>query len=251
MQFYSRGVISSCCEGLNHGVLAVGFNTTVSVGGGGGEAAHWIVKNSWGAGWGEEGFFRLKMGEGPTGLCEIASAASYPTKSIPNKPVPELCDPFGWTECPVGNACSCSFSLFGFLCLWTVAAACGPGGGSDEGEALTVTAARECLEEAGVEVELQGLADVAVNLCPTSGKPVWRLATFYAVLKDEATAVPKTLPCFESAGACWVGLEDLPHVPLRSPRIPLTFFPHFAGGGQARPLALPEELRHLFTDVDF
>ncbi|GFR45554.1 hypothetical protein Agub_g6948 [Astrephomene gubernaculifera] len=141
MQFYSRGIISSCCEGLNHGVLVVGYNVSSSSssdGAGsqqqvkeGGTAAaaagaeadaggdsFWIVKNSWGPSWGEEGYFRLKMGEGPMGLCGIASAASYPTKSHPNKPVPEICDPFGWTECPVGNSCSCSFNLLGLLCLW-------------------------------------------------------------------------------------------------------------------------------------
>ncbi|GIL78743.1 hypothetical protein Vretifemale_8150 [Volvox reticuliferus] len=112
MQFYSRGVISTCCEGLNHGVLAVGYNISND-----GEK-YWIVKNSWGAGWGEQGYFRLKMGGGENGLCGIASAASYPIKASPNKAVPEICDLFGWTECPVGSSCSCSFSLFGFVCLW-------------------------------------------------------------------------------------------------------------------------------------
>ncbi|KXZ51435.1 hypothetical protein GPECTOR_12g397 [Gonium pectorale] len=112
MQFYSSGVISTCCEGLNHGVLAVGYNVTE------GGVPYWIVKNSWGGGWGEEGFFRLKIGEGKMGLCGIASAASYPVKTQPNKPVPEICDLFGWTECPIGNSCSCQYSLFGFLCLW-------------------------------------------------------------------------------------------------------------------------------------
>ncbi|KAG2491180.1 hypothetical protein HYH03_010391 [Edaphochlamys debaryana] len=113
MMFYSKGVISSCCEGLNHGVLAVGYNTTDST------TPYWIVKNSWGDAWGEQGFFRLKIGgAGQKGLCEIATKASYPVKTKPNKPVPEMCDIFGWTECPVGNTCSCSFSLFGLLCIW-------------------------------------------------------------------------------------------------------------------------------------
>jgi len=30
----------------------------------------------------------------------------------------QVCDIFAFQECPVGSSCSCSFSLFGLLCLW-------------------------------------------------------------------------------------------------------------------------------------
>ena len=48
---------------MGHAALAVGFSSTF-----------WIVKNSWGTGWGENGFIRLKTGN----TCGIAAAASTP-----------------------------------------------------------------------------------------------------------------------------------------------------------------------------
>ncbi|KAG2445099.1 hypothetical protein HYH02_008966 [Chlamydomonas schloesseri] len=128
-----------------------------------------------------------------------------------------------------------------------------PGGGTDVGETLRASAVRECEEEAGVAVELRGLADIA-HLVDADGKPCWRLATFYAVLAgegDEAAARPKTVPCFESAGACWVSPDQLDEIPLRSERIPRTWFPHFAKGGKPLPLEMPADQAHLFPDVGF
>mmetsp|Transcript_4077 Transcript_4077/g.10973 ORF Transcript_4077/g.10973 Transcript_4077/m.10973 type:complete len:477 (-) Transcript_4077:430-1860(-) len=112
LQFYAGGILDKCCEGLNHGVLAVGYGTDAD------GTPYWIVKNSWGEAWGDQGYFKLKRNTGGGGLCGIATTASYPIKNEPNHAVPEMCDIFGWTECPAGNSCSCSFSLFGLLCLW-------------------------------------------------------------------------------------------------------------------------------------
>lgn len=76
-QFYSEGVFAGDCgTELNHGVVAVGYGET-SAG-----TRYWIVKNSWGLEWGEEGYVRMERGgAAKEGLCGIAMQASYPVKS--------------------------------------------------------------------------------------------------------------------------------------------------------------------------
>lgn len=78
MFFYKGGIISgSKCDGaVNHAVLAVGYGTDASTG-----MDYWIVKNSWGASWGENGFFRVQRTTNrDKGVCGILSPYSvYPT----------------------------------------------------------------------------------------------------------------------------------------------------------------------------
>jgi len=66
------GIFSGPCgTQLDHGVLAVGFGTE-------GSSDYWIVKNSWGLSWGDQGYIRMARGKGASGLCGIAMEPSYP-----------------------------------------------------------------------------------------------------------------------------------------------------------------------------
>lgn len=105
LQFYSSGIVDQCCTDLDHGVLLVGYGKEKNT-------PYWLVKNSWGGSWGEEGYFRLKaFGKDKEGTCGIAMAASYPVKTSPNHPTIDVCGWFGWSTCGVGSTCSCRAAL--------------------------------------------------------------------------------------------------------------------------------------------
>ena len=73
-QFYKGGILDStnCGTELDHGVLAVGYGEDDG-------KKYWIVKNSWGAGWGEGGYVRIGRSdsENSEGVCGIAKDASF------------------------------------------------------------------------------------------------------------------------------------------------------------------------------
>jgi transcription initiation factor TFIID subunit TAF12 len=67
---------------------------------------------------------------------------------------------------------------------------------------------------------------------------------------------PKTLPDFESAGACWVSLDELQGLPLRSPSEPCRWFPALASGEAAQlplynSLEMPAEWEAVFAGYPF
>jgi len=76
-QSYSSGIVSSGCgTNLDHGVLAVGLNT---------QEGYYLVKNSWGSSWGDNGYLKISTTGNP---CGITSQPSYPTVSGAPAPPP-------------------------------------------------------------------------------------------------------------------------------------------------------------------
>ena len=72
--YYRGGIITSNCGGyLNHAVTIVGYGQE-------GSTPYWIVKNSWGANWGEQGYVRIlrQPGNNGGGMCGIQQLPSYP-----------------------------------------------------------------------------------------------------------------------------------------------------------------------------
>ncbi|KAG6777143.1 hypothetical protein POTOM_016947 [Populus tomentosa] len=74
-QFYKSGVFNGDCgTAQSHAVTAMGYGTNSD------GTDYWLVKNSWGTGWGESGYMRMQRGIGASeGLCGIAMYPSYPT----------------------------------------------------------------------------------------------------------------------------------------------------------------------------
>jgi len=76
-QFYDSGVLhdESCGTDLDHGVAAVGYGHDEESG-----EDYWLVRNSWGSYWGDQGYIKMAMNvDWEGGQCGILLAASYPT----------------------------------------------------------------------------------------------------------------------------------------------------------------------------
>ncbi|KAL6961451.1 cathepsin L [Sarracenia purpurea var. burkii] len=79
-QLYLSGVFTGeCGMALDHGVVVVGYGTENGL-------DYWIVRNSWGSGWGESGYIKMERNvvDVFTGKCGIAMQASYPIKTSQN-----------------------------------------------------------------------------------------------------------------------------------------------------------------------
>jgi len=79
---YSYGIIdrNSCKTNLiDHSVLIVGYDSSFN------GKDYWIVKNSWGSGWGDKGYMYIERQEGQNeGTCGIALEATYPIVDVVN-----------------------------------------------------------------------------------------------------------------------------------------------------------------------
>jgi len=73
---YMGGVITDTTCGVtqDHGVLVVGYGMDAES-----SQEYWLVKNSWGANWGENGYVRIGINGDGAGICGIQSSPVYPT----------------------------------------------------------------------------------------------------------------------------------------------------------------------------
>lgn len=71
-QLYSSGIFTNtnCGTQLDHATNVVGWGTSNGM-------DYWIMRNSWGTSWGEQGYMRLEIVAG-TGLCGIQMQPQYP-----------------------------------------------------------------------------------------------------------------------------------------------------------------------------
>lgn len=70
---YSGGIINSsaCGTSLDHAIAAVGYGTENGV-------EFYIVRNSWGASWGESGYVRIATRASGAGICGIQQVSVWP-----------------------------------------------------------------------------------------------------------------------------------------------------------------------------
>lgn len=72
-QTYSSGVFanSACGTRTDHATNVVGWGTS-------GSTEYWLMRNSWGTGWGDNGYMKLAIVDG-AGYCAIQTYPYYPT----------------------------------------------------------------------------------------------------------------------------------------------------------------------------
>ena len=74
--FYTSGVINSpnCGTKLDHAVTAVGYGHDEAT-----DLDYYLVRNSWGAAWGDQGYFKVARNGDGYGMCGIQEISVYAT----------------------------------------------------------------------------------------------------------------------------------------------------------------------------
>mmetsp|Transcript_14580 Transcript_14580/g.21977 ORF Transcript_14580/g.21977 Transcript_14580/m.21977 type:complete len:351 (+) Transcript_14580:100-1152(+) len=116
-----------------------------------------------------------------------------------------------------------------------------PGGAVDAGETFVAAATRETLEEAGINIEVKGILSIDHSpQCDGDDYYAKMRVIFYAEPID-ASQVPKSIPDFESAGACWCSYQQIMSgLKLRGSE-PKQWASYLENGGQIFPLSLLKE----------
>merc|ERR1712046_321968 len=87
-QSYSGGIVSSGCgTNLDHGVLAVGYDSS---------EGYFLVKNSWGSSWGDNGYLKISTSGN---VCGIKSQPSFPKVNGAAPPAPPPAPPTPTPAC--------------------------------------------------------------------------------------------------------------------------------------------------------
>lgn len=107
IQKYAGGIFSGCQSNrTSHAVVVVGYGTdTIN----GKRKDYWLIKNSWGKGWGENGFIRLERGVGMCGvgqsLVNVECGKVYGPTDAPLTTKAPCFD--RWTDCPKRAETNC------------------------------------------------------------------------------------------------------------------------------------------------
>ena len=79
---YKGGIIDDielCAPGYEHAVLIVGYGTDEDT-----NQEFWLIKNSWGDDWGEDGYIRILISSGK-GVCGVNQLPVFALASKPHK----------------------------------------------------------------------------------------------------------------------------------------------------------------------
>ena len=202
---YESGIVNDteCLVGTNHAVTAVGWGTAEN------GSEFWIIKNSWGTDFGENGYIRVANNQAADyGICGVNKSPSYPITGVRNSVGTPVCSANEYC-CPEAKACllpvtprtSCvddeSVCGTGHVCCPVTKICVNPGiactpppvcgddayCAEDIGACLTPTNKGVlCDPEDGSSCPTPSICNIETNLCVNIGHkcdvPVWE-AAFY------------------------------------------------------------------------